>query len=152
MLSATIFHSPSSRPYVLCTTSPSDERWKHGGEWSFISAVADSPACVSPILQFDFYALGKREKGIVTGAASPDGKVVALLNQKGKIKLFTLKGKTGGGLYSALEEPLILKEKLAERKSASSGCLRFQSQNGSVFLFAIDPEGKVIRTEIGWVE
>jgi hypothetical protein len=152
MLSATIFHSPSSRPYVLCTTSPSDERWKHGGEWSFISAVADSPACVSPILQFDFCALGKREKGIVTGATSPDGKVVALLNQKGKIKLFTLKGKAGGGLYSALEEPLILKEKLAERKSASSGCLRFQSQDGSLFLFAIDPEGRVIITEIVRVE
>src|SRR2546423_3257621 len=120
MLSAAVFHSLSNRPYVLCTTSPSDERWKHGGEWSFISAVADSPASVPPNLQFDFCRLGKLEKGIVAGAASSDGKVVALLNQKGQIKLFNLDAKTGGGLHSALEEPVVLKKKLAAQAAASS--------------------------------
>jgi hypothetical protein len=149
MLSAAIFHSPSNRPYVLCTTSPSDERWRHGGEWSFISAVADSPASVPPNLQFDFCQLGKLEKGIVAGAGSSDGKVVALRNQKGQIKLFSLNAKTDGGLYSALEEPVVLKERLAAETVVSSGCLRFQSQDGRLFLFAVDLQGKVIRTEIG---
>ena len=148
MLSATIFHSPSNRPYVLCTTSPSSERWKHGGEWSFISAVADSPASVPPDLQFDFCQLGELEKGIVAGAASSDGKVVALLNQKGRIKLFILNAKTGGGLHSALEEPVALKTRLAAQTTASRGCLRFQSQGGKLFLFAVDLHGKVIKAEI----
>jgi hypothetical protein len=149
MLSAAIFHSPSNRPYVLCTTSPSDERWKHGGEWSFISAVADSPASVPPNLQFDFCQLGKHEKGIVAGAGSSDGKVVALLNQKGQIKLFSLNAKTDGGLYSALEEPVVLEKRLAAQTVVSRGCLRFQSQDGRLFLFAVDLQGKVIRKEIG---
>jgi hypothetical protein len=148
MLSATIFHSPSNRPYVLCTTSPSDERWKHRGEWSFISAVADSPASMPSALQFDFCRLGEHEKGIVAGAASSDGKVVALLNQKGQIKLFTLNAKTGGGLHSALEEPVALKTRLAAQTTASSGCLRFQSQGGKLFLFAVDLHGKVIKADI----
>ena len=143
--SAALFQSPSNRPYVLCTTSPSNERERNGGEWSYISPVADFPAIVPPELDQNLIAL-RKAPAIVMGAASPHGDIVALLEQTGKLWLFpTMEIKHGG--YPSWEESTILEKRLCEQRRPSNTCLRFhfRQDENRLCLYAVDVKGKVIK-------
>ena len=140
--SATLFQTVSGNPYVLCTTSPSRERSKNNGEWSFVSAVGAGPARVPPQLEHNLWRL-RKAKAIIAGAASPDGSVIALLEETGRILLMPLVAQEGGGLSSL--DPITLDVPLKSQKSASPTALRFCEVERRLCLLAVDPEGTVVR-------
>ncbi|MCJ1379436.1 hypothetical protein MMC17_002537 [Xylographa soralifera] len=140
--SATLFQTVSSNPYVLCTTSPSRERSKNNGEWSFVSPVGAGPAKVPPQLDHNLWRL-RKAKAIIAGAASPDGSIIALLEETGNILLMSLVAQDGGGLSSL--DPITLDVSLKSQKSASPTALRFCEVDRRLCLIAVDPEGTVIR-------
>ena len=140
--SATLFQRASLNPYVLCTTSPSNERSKNNGEWSYISPVGAGPAKVPPQLDHNLWRL-RKAKAIIAGAASPDGTIIALLEETGRILLMPLVAQDGGGLSSL--DPISLDKKLKSQKSASPTAMRFCEVDRSLCLVAVDPKGTVVR-------
>ncbi|MCJ1389386.1 hypothetical protein MMC18_002243 [Xylographa bjoerkii] len=140
--SATLFQTVSLKPYVLCTTSPSRERSKNNGEWSFVSPVGAGPAKVPSQLDHNLWRL-RRARAIIAGAASPDGSVIALLEETGKILLMPLEAPEGGGLSSL--DPITLDVSLKSQRTASPTALRFCKVGGQLCLIAVDPAGTVIR-------
>lgn len=142
--SAHLFYSPSSRPYILSTTSPSNERFPNGGEWTYISPVSDIPSRVPKELNLDLLRL-YNAKAILTGAATPNGDVVALLEERGKVLLFPLAPGKDGGLMN-LQDPITLSMELCKQQKASATSLRFceKGTNRQVHLYAIDTKGRVV--------
>ena len=140
--SATLFQTVSLHQYVLCTTSPSRERSTNNGEWSFVSPVGSGPAKVPAQLDHNLWRLCKA-KAIVAGAASPDGSIIALLEETGRILLMPLVAQDGGGLSSL--DPVTLDAKLKTQRSASPTTLRFCEVDRRLCLVAVDPDGTVIR-------
>ena len=140
--SATLFQTVSTNPYVLCTTSPSQERSNNNGEWSFVSPVGAGPARVPQQLDHHLWRL-RQARAIIAGAASPDGSVIALLEETGKILLMPLVAQDGGGL--AALDPIVLDARLKSQNSASPTALRFCEVERRVCLVAVDPDGTVIR-------
>lgn len=142
--SAHLFYSPSSRPYILSTTSPSNERIHNGGEWTYISPVSDTPSRVPEELNQNLRRL-RKAKAILTGAATPNGNVVALLEKTGKVLLFPLGPGKGGGLVN-FQEPIKLDKELSEQQKASTTSLRFcaKGTNRQLHLYAIDTKGRVV--------
>ena len=89
--------------------------------------------------------------GILSGAVSSDGDLVAFLEESGKIVILPLKSNVNGGL-SADGSPTILScslNDLAQRKKVSSTCLRFCRNQQGEFLIAVDVKGNVVRKRIG---
>lgn len=147
MTSASLFDSPSGKRYVLSTSSPSSERSRNEGEWSFISPVDHSlvPRHPPPHLIHRLKQL-KRRLPIGTGAVPRPGNLVALLEKTGKIILIPLTSNDRGGLCSANsegEEPAELPISLCTQAKLSMGCLRFDPPGA--LLYAIDSKGKLIR-------
>ena len=142
--SARLFYSPSSRPYILSTTSPSNERFRNGGEWTYISPVSDTPSRVPKELDQNLWRLHDA-RAILTGAATPNGDVVALLEERGKVLLFPLGPGKGGGLVN-FQEPIKLDKELSKQQKASTTSLRFcaKGENRQLHLYAIDTKGRVI--------
>lgn len=142
--SARLFYSPSSRPYILSTTSPSNERFRNGGEWTYISPVSDTPSRVPEELNQDLWRL-RDARAILTGAATPNGDVVALLEETGKVLLFPLGPGKDGGLVS-FQEPIKLDKELSKQQKASTTSLRFcaKGPNRQLHLYAIDTKGRVV--------
>ncbi|KAI9751514.1 MAG: hypothetical protein M1815_001085 [Lichina confinis] len=140
MTSAAMFSTPSQKPYILCTTSPSTERSRNDGEWSFISAVADSPALVPKKLTHSLYAL-QRDQEMTAGAASPRGDAIALLDKDGFLTLFPLAAEQDRGLHSE-GKPIVLKERLSTQIGSSATCLRFHvlPATDELWLYALDCE------------
>lgn len=144
--SARLFYSPSSRPYILSTTSPSTERVRNGGEWTYISPVSDTPSRVPQELDQDLYQLGNAG-AILTGAATAHGDVIALLEETGTVSLFPLVASRNGGLAPAYSQrPIKLDKKLSRQEKASTTSLRFCTKGKSrqLHLYAIDTKGKVV--------
>ena len=144
MTSAAMFSTPSQKPYILCTTSPSTERSRNDGEWSFISAVADSTALVPKKLTHSLYAL-QRDQEMTAGAASPRGDAIALLDKDGFLTLFPLAAEQDRGLHSE-GKPIVLKERLSTQIGSSATCLRFHvlPATDELWLYALDCEGKLV--------
>jgi hypothetical protein len=144
--SARLFYSPSSRPYVLSTTSPSTERVRNGGEWTYISPVSSTPSLVPNELDQDLWQLGKAG-AILTGAATAHGDVVALLEETGAVLLFPLKPGKGGGLaLPDFQKPIKLDKKLSKQRKVSTTSLRFcvKGKNKQLHLYTIDTKGTVV--------
>ncbi|KAI9800304.1 MAG: hypothetical protein M1833_003418 [Piccolia ochrophora] len=143
--SAVLFHSPSKKPYVLCTTSPSSERSKFEGEWPFLSPVGGSPAIVPPSLEHSLCHL-KRPSAVLAGAATVQGDLIALLEEDGTLKLFSLAASSTGGLCSE-REPTILDHRLSKQKRVSPTSLRFRTgaSDSRTELFAVDTNGHIIK-------
>jgi hypothetical protein len=144
--SAHLFYSPSSHPYILSTTSPSTERVRNGGEWTYISPVFDTPSRVPEGLDQNLCQLGNAGT-ILTGAATAHGDVIALLEETGTVLLFPLMAGEDGRLVPAhLPELIKLDKKLSSQEKASTSSLRFcaKGRDRQLHLFAIDTKGKVI--------
>ena len=142
--SATIFHSPMKHPYVLCTTAPSSERGKHGGEWTYISAIGDGPATVPECLEDNLSHLAKHG-AIMAGAVSELGNVVGLLKKSGRLLIVPLNRASGG--YGVRGDGTIkVKDKLYAQtlSQVDPTCLRFHVEDGVQHLVAVDIEGKVV--------
>jgi hypothetical protein len=139
-----LFYSPSSRPYILSTTSPSNERVRNGGEWTYISPVSDTPSRVPEELSQDLLRL-RNARAILTGAATPNGDVVALLEERGEVLLFPLGPGNSGGLVN-FQEPIKLEKELSKQQKASTTSLRFcaKGPNRQLHLYAIDTKGRVV--------
>jgi hypothetical protein len=163
--SAHLFYSPSSHPYILSTTSPSNERYRNDGEWTYISPVSDTPSVDPKELSQDLWLLD--DGAVLAGAAAANGDVVALLKETGELLLFPLTPRKGGGLALAnfqgpmkpkkksgrlalpnLQEPIELDRKLSKQQKASMTSLRFCSKgtNRQLHLYAIDTKGTAVWT------
>ena len=140
--SASLFQTASLKPYILCTTSPSTERSRNDGEWSYVSPIGPGPIKVPPQLDHNLWRLGKA-KAIIAGATSLDGTVIALLEETGRILLMSLVAEDGGGLSS--QDPICLDKQLKSRKKVSPTALRFCEVDRRLCLVAVDPQGIVIR-------
>lgn len=141
--SATVYHSPSKRDYLLCTTAPSTERWHHDGEWSFILPVPPNTRSHSGSTIHNFEQL----KRPLAGCPSSKHHVFAVLEDSGKLSILRLDKHDGGGIHSPDEDAETLKQSLCKQDRPLTDCLRFDP-SGS-FLFAVDPKGKIIVTEFG---
>ena len=140
--SASLFHAPSANSYILCTTSPSRERSKYGGEWSYISPVISLPATIPARLDHSLWRL-RECKAILAGAVSPSSNLIALLEETGRVLLMPLVAEASGGLSS--EDPVFLDVRLAEQQKASSTSLRFCQVGQKLCLVGVDTKGKFIR-------
>lgn len=132
---------------MLCTNSPSRERISfEGGEWSFISPVADLPAEVPKELDQSLWEERPNE-AILAGAASPSGDVVAIIEKTGLIRLFPLEPNKEGGLSRA-HEPINLNKTLCKQEKASCTSIRFRLRElGArfyLYLYAMDTKGTVL--------
>jgi len=145
LTSATLFNSPSRKPYVLCTTSPSSERElaaENGCEWSFISPVASVPARMPMSLQHNIVEL---RKSVLVGAATSAGDLIAILEASGRVKLLSLDGNRDGGLCChASKNPMNLKIRLSRQDRAHPTSLRFQESSEGLRIFAVDRHGELI--------
>lgn len=146
--SASLFYSPSKRPYILCTTSPSSRRSKHNGEWPFISPVNLGPVRKVPLeLQHDFSALGN-SLPILAGAVSSCINVAAMLEDSGNLLLYTLINGPGGGIHSGGSH-VVIKNAVSKRNKSlmSSTSVRFCVQEDTLisYLFVIDIKGKICK-------
>src|SRR5204863_6294337 len=99
-----------SKPYVLSTTWPSNQRWLNDGEWTFISPVGSEPAKVPPRLVQDICQLQKAN-AILAGAVSPRGNIIALLEITGTTYLLPLRSDAEGLACTAT--PIFLGGKLS---------------------------------------
>ncbi|KAI9805098.1 MAG: hypothetical protein M1825_000932 [Sarcosagium campestre] len=147
--SAIAFLSVSSRPYVLYTTSPSNERNRHGGEWTSISPLPATLTVVPSQLENQLTAL-VWTKSIIMGAASCPGKIVALLEDTGKLMLLSLAPGKHGGLWSAMDRPVQVEHRLSEQEKSSATSIRFHYNecDRRLELFAVDNEGIIIRKRL----
>ena len=149
MTSARVYHSPSKRLYLLCTTAPSTERWHHDGEWSFILPILPNTPqshIQSGSTIHDFQQL-KRHRPLFAGYPSSKHHVFAVLEDSGRLSILRLDKHDGGGIHSPDENSEILKHCLCKQDRPLTDCLRFDP-SGS-FLFAVDRNGKIIVTEFG---
>lgn len=144
VMSATLFHSPSQNPYVLCTTAPSSERSQHGGEWTYISAVGDGPATVPECLEDNLEALARHD-AILVGAVSEDGNLISVLEKSGRLTLVPLK--VSNDRLGGIATIKVLKNKLCQQsplRGVDQTCLRFHDVDGMLYLMAVDVEGYLI--------
>jgi hypothetical protein len=150
--SATPFYLPSGHPYVLCTTSPSDERGKHCREqtehyheWTYISAIGDGPARVPEELEDNLTHLEKHE-AIIVGTVSAAGDLVAVLERGGRVTIFPLRSNEQRLLRGANNMTHVKKlSQQWEARGVDPTSLRFHATaQGVRYLKAIDIEGNLL--------
>ncbi|KAL9599701.1 MAG: hypothetical protein Q9219_003689 [cf. Caloplaca sp. 3 TL-2023] len=143
--SAVIFHTPSKRSYVLCSTSASTERFRSKGEWSFSALVTAGAEQSSHSSVHDFTDLTSYRQ-FVTGAVSGAANLYAVLEKTGKILILQLTGHEEGGIYTRNQAPVTLKVSLCSLRTsrASAACLKFDPSGKK--LYAVDPGGKLAVT------
>ncbi|MCJ1380356.1 hypothetical protein MMC17_003459 [Xylographa soralifera] len=143
--SATTFTAAASfNPYVLCTTSPSNEN--HTREMSFISPVASTPMEVPPTLNHPLWKLGNA-KAMIAGAASSTGRTIALLEETGKVVIMPLSPQDCRGLEE--RNATVLNKQLAKQRDTSPTSIRFCESNQQLYLVAVDTGGSVIKKRFG---
>ena len=149
--SASLFSTSLSHPYVFCTTLPSSERVINHGEWSFISPVGSAHLRVNDSLIHDLSRL-RRSGAILTGAVSPQGDVIALVEHmrrhEARLIIMPVVAEKSGGL-STLDSIVVDKGTLAvkgnEKVKISPTAVRFHRTTTGFCLVAIDIEGRVIK-------
>lgn len=145
MTSAVVYQSPLGRPYVLCTTAPSIDRYRHDGEWSYVLPI---PSNLSQSLQHQSKAHNfeqlKNHRPLFAGCSSSQHHIFAILENSGKISILNLANHDDGGIYSA-DDAEVLSHSLCKQDRPLTECLRFDP-SGS-FLYAVDPKGTIIITE-----
>jgi hypothetical protein len=149
--STSLFNTSLSHPYVFCTTLPSLERGINKGEWSFISLVGSARVQAPDSLIHDLTRL-KKSGPILTGAISPRGNLVAMVesrgNNQGRLILMPVAVEEAGGL-STMDFTVLEKGTLAvqdnERIKISPTAVRFCQMDGRLCLVAVDIEGKVTK-------
>src|SRR6266487_1927326 len=99
--------------------------------------MASSPARVPEQLEHSFSQL-QRSKPILTEAASPNGHLVALLENTGTLILFRLTPSRDEDLHPA-REPVSLRKTLWKREisSISTSSLQLINNTNSLCLFAV---------------
>lgn len=148
MTSATVYQSPSNRHYVLCTTAPSTERWHHDGEFSFILLIPSNPSQSHSLQSKRMYNLEqtKSHRPLFAGCPSNKHHVFAILEDSGRISVLRLDKHDDGGIHSSDEDAEILPHFLCKQDRPLTDCLRFDPSGSA--LFAVDPKGKIIVTEL----
>ena len=144
--SASTFQGPSGLTYLACTTSPSSERYRNGGEWPFISPLSyrRGPELRPPNAPFHNLEQFKEHHALTVGCVSTKHNVLAVLEGSGKISILSLKSHEDGGICGE-EKAQRLSEALHRQEKPSTACLRFDPEGER--LFAIDPKGKIIITD-----
>ena len=142
MTSSSIFASPSSgKTYVVTTTSPSSERYKNQGEWSYSSPIGKPAEPLPPEMTHNFEQFRKNQS-LVAGAVSHQCNIFAVLERTGNIFFLPLTGHSEGGICSAVEIPIKLKSSLCKQDRPSPHCLRFDPLGTR--LYAADATGRII--------
>ena len=145
--SASFYRAHSNRTCVLCTTSPSTERWRNQGEWSFSLPVLNTTV---PVLKCTTKAIHnfeqfRKHRALVAGAVSSRHNVLAVLEETGKIYILRLDAHEDGGIHSPELDAGKLAVRLAKQETPSANCLRFDPDGER--LFAVDIKGKIIIVE-----
>lgn len=147
MTSSSIFTSTfSGKMYVITTTSPSSERHKNMGEWSYSSPIGKPSENLPPDTTHNFEQFRKNQS-LVAGAVSRQCNIFAVLERTGNIFLLPLTGHSRGGIYSEVEKPIKLESALYKQDRPSPLCLRFDPMGTR--LYAVDAKGKIIVTTFG---
>ena len=89
----------------------------------------------------------KTTERFITGAASPGGDAIALLDDKGRLILLRLEPNSRNRMSTA-RPPLQLEARLVSQEKASQASLRFCHKDGALYFFAVDTQGTVIRKRI----
>ena len=142
------FTSPSNTSYLLCTTSPSSERYRNGGEWSFVVPIPSRGYTVPAYLKRPLRQFGERSQ-LLTGAVSRTAKIFSILDVTGEIKVLSLVAHENGGICGVDDGPHILScgalKTLNTNPFASHACLRFD--HSGLNLFAVDRTGIVVAVD-----
>ena len=147
MTSARVYQSPSKRLYILCTTAPSTERWRHDGEWSFILLIPPnaSKSYNHPDRVIHIFEQLKSHRPLLAGCPSSQHHVFAVLEDSGRLSVLRLDKHDDGGIHSPDEDAEVLAHSLCKQDRPLTDCLRFDP-SGS-WLFAVDPKGTIVVTE-----
>lgn len=131
--------------YLIATTSPSSERYKNGGEWSYSCPVGKPDEPLPQAVIHNFEQFGKHQS-LVAGAVSRQCNIFAVLERSGNIFFLPLTGHSEGGIHSKVKTPTKPKVSLCEQKQGRSSplCLRFDPTGTR--LFAVDATGRIIVT------
>ncbi|KAL9127791.1 MAG: hypothetical protein Q9217_003397 [Psora testacea] len=145
--STSLYRSPSNRSYLLCSTSPSAERWHNHGEWSFSVPVSNTDTLVRtppPKVVHNFEQF-RKHRALVASAVSNTHNILAVLGETGEISILQLDAHEDGGIHSQEKEALKVSQQLAEQERPSASCLRFDPEGER--LFAVDNKGMVVIVE-----
>lgn len=145
--SATTFLTLSSKPYILCTTSPSSERERSEGlEWTFISPL-NKPFPPWESSAFHCLTQVQRQESdhrhIHGSAISPQGNLAALVDKKGRILFIPLEANSSGGVTSSKDTRRV--HAALGDNSPSMIAIRFNDTGTR--LYGINREGKIVMIE-----
>ena len=145
--SASTFKGPSGTIYVACTTSPSSERWRNGGEWSFIVPLpfTPRPRLRPPNPPRHDLEQFKKHHALTIGCVSRKYHVLAALEKSGGISILSLKSHKMGGICGAGDAKRLSETLFNKQEKPSASCLQFDPEGER--LFAIDQRGKIIITD-----
>ena len=148
--SMSFFTSPTGTYYICCTTSPSSERFRNGGEWSFVLPV---PSLGYPLPQHvvrPFHQFGRDITPLVAGSVSSSGCIFAVLETTGKIHLLPLIAHEGGGIQGSTDASIIsLGVKMKEQSDSAlstRSSLRFDPSGTK--LYAVDTTGQILMVDL----
>src|SRR2546423_6111632 len=128
MMSATVFMSPSSKPYLLCLTSPSHERAvsKNRGEWSSLFPLPRGPTEVPVELEHNIEYL---RESVLVGAVTKRGDLIAVREAGGRVKILSLSPPPAAQKIAGLccsAKPIVLASRLCVQSKASPTAIQFQ--------------------------
>ena len=145
--SATVYQSPTARIYVLCTTAPSTERYRHDGEWSFILLIPPNAFRQPPHPSTRLHTFEQLDchRPLYVGCSSSQHHVFAILENSGRLSFLRLNKHKDGAIHSREKNAEKLLHSLCKQDRPLTDCLRFDPSGDC--LFAVDPKGKIIVTE-----
>ena len=140
--STSIYTSSSNNHYLFCTTSPSSERHKNSGEWSFILPLPKVQTSATPRIRPPNSTIHnleqlKHHRVLRAGAVSSKYNIFAALEDNGRISILPLVASPQGGICGKDSGMKVLSETVGAR----AGILRFTPDEER--LIVVDAKGKI---------
>lgn len=142
--SATIFISPSGRPYVICTMFPPREAPQGVPNQTFISPIVSSLAKQKEA-EVHWHEIEALSGDVVTGIAY-SGLPVIVAIEANKLKLVQLQGRAGGLI--SVEHPIEMPLRPSVRPDGPSGIsIRLVTKTNKLTIIVLDYKGTVTVVE-----
>lgn len=146
--STSLYIAPSQNRYILATTSPSSERHRNDGEWSFSLPLLSFSTPATPRLRppsptIHNFEQFRDHRALRAGAVSSKYNVFAVMEDSGRISLLPLLAAEEGGVRGASDEVEFLKN----WKGTAGGYMRFGPESEGQNLVAVDAKGRGVIVE-----